>query len=81
MFSDFILKKMESAKYKILEDGSYHGEIPSLKGVWANAKTLEACRSELKEVIEDWTLLKIRSREPVPGLRIKFDRRGVKKYA
>ncbi|HLD20590.1 MAG TPA: type II toxin-antitoxin system HicB family antitoxin [Patescibacteria group bacterium] len=82
MFSFFIAKKMELAKYKLLKDSSFFGEIPGVKGVWANAKSLEACRRELQEVLEDWTLLKIRSHEQVPGLRINFDRRRmVKKYA
>ena len=81
MFSEFLAQKMGMAKYKILEDKTYYGEIPSLQGVWANAKSLEDCRTALKEVLEDWALLKIRAYEPVPGLRIKFDRRGVRKYA
>ncbi|NQV88736.1 MAG: type II toxin-antitoxin system HicB family antitoxin [Parcubacteria group bacterium] len=81
MFSNFIEKKMGTAKYKILEDKTYFGEVSGIKGVWANAKTLEMCRKELQEVLEDWALLKIRSHEPVPGLRIKFDRRQMKKYA
>lgn len=81
MFSTFIAKKMALARYKLLKDGSYFGEIPGVKGVWANGKSLEGCRQELQEVLEDWVLLKIRSHETVPGLRINFDRRRVIKYA
>jgi predicted RNase H-like HicB family nuclease len=45
---------MARARYKIIEDGTYFGEIPRLQGVSANAKTLEECRRELQEVLEDW---------------------------
>lgn len=53
MLIEFINKKLKTAKYKILKDGSYFGEILGLKGVWASAKTLEDCRKELQEVLED----------------------------
>jgi len=61
MFTQFIEKKMQSAKYKILEDGNYFGEIKSAKGVWASSKSLENCRQELQEVLEEWLLLKVRN--------------------
>lgn len=59
MFNEYIDKKLKLARYKILKDGSYFGEVPGLRGVWANGKNLEDCRQELKEVLEDWFLLKI----------------------
>ena len=58
MFSLFIAKKMGLAKYRLLKDGSFFGEIPGVKGVWANAKSLEACSRELQEILEEWVLLK-----------------------
>ncbi len=72
MFNEYIAKKLKSARYKMLKDGSYFGEILELRGVWANAKNLEDCRQELKEVLEDWFLLKISSREKIPGFEIKI---------
>ena len=51
---------MARAKYKILEDGTYFGEIPALRGVWANEATLEECRQVLQEVLAEWLLLKLR---------------------
>lgn len=71
MITEFINKKMNGAKYKILEDGVYFGEIPALKGVWASAKNLEDCRKELQGVLEDWLLLKIKTGDSVPGMPIK----------
>lgn len=75
MLSDFIEKKLKGAHYKLLKDGSYFGEISGMKGVWASADNLEDCRSELREVLEDWLFLKVRSHESVPGFEIRIDRR------
>ena len=78
MFNEYIEKKLKSAKYKILVDKSYFGEIPGLAGVWADGKSLEECRQELKEVLEDWFLLKVQSKEKIPGFEIKI---GVRQCA
>jgi len=81
MLSEYIAKKLKAARYKLLKDKSYFGEIPGLRGVWANAKNLEDCRKELQEVLEDWLLLKVRARERVPGFDIKVDRRELVRNA
>ena len=75
MLNEYIHKKLRMARYKILKDSTYFGEIAGLSGVWANGKNLEDCRKELQEVLEDWLLLKIRDREKVPGFEIRIDRR------
>lgn len=66
MLTDYINAAMALAKYELLEDGSYYGEIEALPGVWADGKTLEACRKTLQEVIEDWLVLTLKAREHVP---------------
>ena len=81
MLSEFIIKKLKNARYKILGDGSYFGAIPGLKGVWASANDLERCREELRDVLEDWLLLKVRDGERVSGFEIRFDRRKLVKHA
>ena len=59
MLTKYIQAAMNKARYEILpDDGSFYGEIPGFDGVWANADTLEACRDELKEVLEGWILLR-----------------------
>ena len=70
MLSEFVEKQLKRAKYEILKDRTYYAEVPGLRGVWANAKNLEDCRKELKEVLEGWLLLKLRDGESVPGLGI-----------
>jgi predicted RNase H-like HicB family nuclease len=57
-----------------LEDGTWFAEIKGFEGVWANAGSVEECRSELKEVLEEWLVLKIRDRDYIPdieGVEIK----------
>ena len=75
MFTEFVLKKMKTARYELLGDGTYFGTIPGFRGVWGNARTLEDCREELREVFEDWLVLKIMNRQKIPGFHLKVDRR------
>lgn len=81
MLSSFIDSELKSASYKILSDGTYFGEIKGVRGVWANAKTLEACRIQLQEVLEDWLVVKIKSGDRIPGLHFDFDQRRTLAYA
>ena len=67
MLTQYLAAAMRHAHYEILQDnGSYYGEIPPCRGVYANAATLEECRSELAEVLEDWLLLRIDENLPIP---------------
>jgi len=81
MLSEYIAKTLKKARYKLFKDGSYFGKIPGLKGVWANAKSLESCRKELQAVLEDWLLLKVRAHEKIPGFEVRVDRRALVRYA
>lgn len=65
---------LAKAQYKLLEDGTYYGQIPSIRGVWANAKTLEKCREELQEVLEEWVIISIHKEKKIPGLNISFSK-------
>ncbi len=58
MLTTYIRAAMERAQYKILEDGTYFGEIPGFQGVWANESAHEECRGVLQEVLEEWLLLR-----------------------
>ena len=59
---------MARAEYEKIEDGTYYGEIPGLQGIWGNAATLDACRCDLQEVLEDWILVGIRLGHKIPVL-------------
>jgi len=75
MITDFIDSKLKNASYKILGDSTYFGEIQGVKGVWANVDSLEDCRRELKEVLEDWLVVKIRAGEKVAGFSSAFNKK------
>ena len=76
MLLDYINAAMKKARYEILpDDQSYYGEIPGFSGVYANAVSLEACRDQLAEVLEDWILLSVSKSLPIPpvnGIQIKI---------
>jgi predicted RNase H-like HicB family nuclease len=66
MLITYIQNAMRLAKYEILEDGQYYGEIPGFQGVWAQAENLEACRDELQSALEDWLILGLRMGHKLP---------------
>jgi predicted RNase H-like HicB family nuclease len=69
MLTQYIQAAMKQARYEIFpDDGTFYGEIPTCEGVYANAETLEACREELQEVLEDWILLSLTLNLPLPVL-------------
>jgi predicted RNase H-like HicB family nuclease len=76
MLTKYIQAAMQKAKYEILsDDGSFYGEIPDFDGVYSNAKTLEASREELEEVLEDWILFRVSRSLPLPvvdGIELKI---------
>ena len=80
MITEYISAALKKAEYKRLEDGSWFSEIPGFEGVWANGETVEICRSELSEVLEEWLILKIRDNDPLPvvnGRQIKIQEDAV----
>jgi predicted RNase H-like HicB family nuclease len=68
MIFEYIQKALRKAEYKLLDNGTWFAEIPGCEGVWANGQTVEECRIELQEVLEEWLVLKIRDRDPIPEI-------------
>jgi predicted RNase H-like HicB family nuclease len=69
MLIEYIQAALNRAKYEILENNEgFYGEIPGFQGVWANAETLEECRKELAEVLEEWIFFQISDNTPLPKL-------------
>ncbi len=69
MLTAYINAAMRKAHYEILPDGEgYFGKIENLQGVWANANTLEACREELQEVLEEWIILGLKMGHFLPEI-------------
>jgi len=57
MLTQYIQRAMARAHYELLDDGTFYAEIPGIQGVYANSETLETCREQLQEVLEDWIML------------------------
>lgn len=68
VLTDYIRAAMRRARYELLDDGTYYGEIPGFQGVYANEPTLEACRETLQEVLEEWILLGLRLGHTLPEI-------------
>jgi len=69
MITEYIESALARATYEIIKDEEpYYGEIPDLQGVWASGKTLEDCRRNLAETVEDWILLSVTNGLPIPPL-------------
>ncbi|MCK9377426.1 MAG: hypothetical protein M0P73_14895 [Syntrophobacterales bacterium] len=67
MLLEYLQAALRHAHYEILkDDGTYYGEIPECNGAYANAVTLEACREELREVLEEWVLFRVYRNLPLP---------------
>ncbi|MBF0492380.1 MAG: type II toxin-antitoxin system HicB family antitoxin [Deltaproteobacteria bacterium] len=70
MILEYVDLALKKAKYEILEDDkSYYAEVPGFRGVSANAKDLETCRTELREVLEEWILIRLRKNLLLPVLK------------
>ena len=67
MLLEYIDAALRHARYEILkDDGTYYGEIPECNGVYANAATLEDCREELREGLEEWVLFRVHRQLSLP---------------
>jgi len=68
MILEYVEAAMAKARYEIIANDSepYYGEIPACRGVWATGRTLEACREELREVLDGWIALRLRKGLAIP---------------
>ena len=76
LLNQYIRGAMRRAQYEILpDDKTSYGEIPEFEGIYANARTLEECREELGEVLEEWILFRVSQNLPLPvveGIELKI---------
>jgi predicted RNase H-like HicB family nuclease len=69
MLLRYIKAALEQAHYEMIEDEEpFYGEVAALPGVWASGKTLEACRHDLAEAIEDWVFFSVAKGLSIPVL-------------
>ena len=69
MLLRYIQAALDRAHYEmIVDEEPFYGEVPALQGVWATGRTLEECRTNLAEAIEDRLLFSIAQGFPIPPL-------------
>ncbi len=69
MLSNYIRAVMTRAQYRpTSKDDAIYGEIPGFEGVYAQAETLENCRHDLSEALEEWIFFRVSRRLPVPEI-------------
>lgn len=77
MIQEYLQQAMQAANYDILEeDEGFYGSISGEAGVWATGSTLEECRQELLEVLEEWVLVGVAMGSEIPefdGVSLKVE--------
>lgn len=68
MITQYVEAALRAARYDKLDDGTFCAEIPSLRGILATGRTLEECRTQLAEVVEEWVLVRVAKGLAVPPL-------------
>ncbi len=70
MIRAYIDNAMRHAHYEIIEqEGTpYYGEIPSLPGLMATGETLEQCRENLEDALDQWIALGLQLGHQVPSI-------------
>jgi predicted RNase H-like HicB family nuclease len=69
MLTTYITAAIAKSHYELLpDDGRFYGEIEGFQGVYATGNTLEECRVELLEVLEEWIFLSIARHLPLPEI-------------
>jgi len=68
MIRQYLEAALGRARYDKLEDGTFYAEVPRLRGVIAVGQTLEECRNQLAEVVEEWVLVRVARGLSVPPL-------------
>ena len=68
MIRQYVEEALRNARYDKLEDGTFYGEVQRLRGVVATGETLEECRNQLAEVIEEWVVVRVARGLAVPPL-------------
>lgn len=67
--TEYIEAAMATARFRVLADKTVYGEIPGFRGVYSGARTLKQSRAILREVLEDWLVLKLRCGDRLPSVR------------
>jgi predicted RNase H-like HicB family nuclease len=67
MITRFLDRALRRAQYRQV-DGAFFATVRGLRGVIATGPSLEACRDQLAEVVEEWVLVRVARGLRVPTL-------------
>jgi predicted RNase H-like HicB family nuclease len=66
----YIEAALETARYEKIEKGTkVYAELPAFRGAWADARTREAAKNELRRVLRGWIELQVERGQPLPLLK------------
>ena len=68
MITRYVARALQRAQYRLLEDGTFTATVRGLRGVIGTGVTLEACRGDLTEVVEEWVLVRVARGLSIPAL-------------
>jgi predicted RNase H-like HicB family nuclease len=68
MISRYVDAALRRAHFVALAEGGYTATVTGLRGVIATGATLETCRDQLSEVVEEWVLVRVARGLDVPPL-------------
>ena len=68
MLTEYIQAAMQHCEFEKMENGRYFGTITPCPGVWADGETIEQTRAVLREVLEDWILVRNRQGLEIPAV-------------
>lgn len=79
MISRYLDAALRRAHVVALDDGGYCATVGGLRGVVATGASLETCRDQLAEVVEEWALVRVArglSVPPLGGARVQVEKAG-----
>ena len=68
MFSEYVQAAFARAEREPIEKGEYCATVPGLRGVITTGKTIEECRRDLIEVLEEWISFRLRLGMSIPPI-------------
>jgi predicted RNase H-like HicB family nuclease len=68
MLLEYVEAAMRTATYEKLADGTYCGKIKKCRGAVAFGRSLYGCQEELRSVLEDWLIVKLRHNDTIPSI-------------
>jgi predicted RNase H-like HicB family nuclease len=69
VLGDYVGEALAQATYEKLEDGSNAGRVPPCPGVVVFGTSLRECENELRSTLEDWILVGLQLKHPLPVLQ------------